>query len=140
MTIKEGNGDAADKETKANNSRDCFTTTLKGGTSTNPGEHIATTKEPINGGIAAVKEMLTTYSTTETTPSKVGINCNNELGVGNEGRITDIRECSSHDHPTKLMILLLGSNLELTAIQLMVHVCTIIFRGELRAAIKYRKT
>jgi hypothetical protein len=89
VTIKEGHGDAADKETKANDSRECFTTTLESGTSNNPGEHIATTNEPIHKGIATVKETLITNSTTETTPSNVEINCDNELSVGNE--------CSSHD-------------------------------------------
>lgn len=43
----------------------------------------------IHGGIATVKETLITNSTTETTPSNVEINCDNELGVGDEGRITD---------------------------------------------------
>ena len=47
--------------------------------------------------IAAVQGTLITNSTTETTPSKVGINCNNKLDVGNKGRITDIRGCLSHD-------------------------------------------
>ena len=50
VTITERNGDAADKETKPNNSRECFTTTLDGGTSNNPGEQIATTKETIHWG------------------------------------------------------------------------------------------
>ena len=97
MIIVDKNGDAADsKETKANDSGECFTTTIEGGTSNNPGELIATTKEPIHGEVAAVKKTIIKYSTNKTTPSTVEINCNNELGVGNEGRGTDIRESSSH--------------------------------------------